>query len=55
MSIGIARIWVLLRPATVAIESDPDMAGGLGEVEIFNNPPLIERVEERFDLATNTS
>ena len=55
MAIWIARVGVLLRPATVAVESHAYMARGLGEVEIFNNPPLIKRVEQRLNLITNTS
>ena len=55
MAVGVIAIRVLLRPAAIAVESYPDMARGLCKVEIFDNPPLIERVEERFDLTTNTS
>ena len=55
MAKGICRIRVLFRPTPVAIESDPDMAWGLREVEILDDPPLVERVEQRLNLATNTS
>jgi hypothetical protein len=43
---GICGIRVLLRPATVSIEGHAYMARGLGEVEILDNPPLIEGIEE---------
>ncbi len=55
MAEGILLIWVLLRPATIAIEGDADMAWGLGEVEMGNNPPLIDWIEQRLNLTTNTS
>ncbi len=55
MAVGVIAVRVLLSPATIAIKGDTDMAWGLCKVEIFDNPPLIERVEQRFDLATNTS
>lgn len=55
VAIRIAGIWILLCPATVAIEGYADMSGSLGEVEIFDNPPLIEGIEQRLDSTTNTS
>ena len=55
MAIGIGWIWVLLRPTAVAVEGYADMAWGLREVEVLDNPPLIERVEQRLNPITNTS
>ena len=55
MAKGVVGIGVLLRPTAIAIEGHTDMARGLGEVEILDNPPLIERVEQRLNLTTNTS
>ena len=55
MAEGVGGIWVLFRPTTVTVKGHAYMAWGLGEVKIFDYPPLIERVEKRLDLATNTS
>jgi len=55
MAEGVGGIRILFRPATVTVKGHAYMAWGLGEVEILDNPPLIERVEKRLDLATNTS
>ncbi len=55
MAVGVAGIWVLLCPTTIAIKGHTDMARGFGEVEILNDPPLIKGIEERFNLTTNTS
>ena len=55
MAKGVIGIGVLLRPTAIAIEGYADMARGLAEVEIFDNPPLIKRVEQRLNLTTNTS
>jgi hypothetical protein len=46
VAIGIVRIWVLLCPTTIAIEGHAYMARSLGEIEISNNPRLIEWVED---------
>jgi hypothetical protein len=54
MAIRICRIGVELCPAAIAIECDSHMAWCFGEVEIFNNPPLIEWIEQGFDSTTNT-
>ena len=54
MSIRISGVWILLCPSAIAIEGDADMAGGLGEVEISDNPPLIKGVEQGFNSTTNT-
>ena len=55
MAKWVSGVRVLLRPAAVAVQGHADMARGLGEVEILDYPPLIKRVEQRFDLVTNTS
>ena len=55
MAKRVGGIWILLRPTTIAIEGHANMARGLGEVEILDNPPLIEGVEQRLNLTTNTS
>ena len=55
MAVRVARVRVLLRPTAIAIEGYADMARGLGEVEILDNPPLIKGIEQRFNLTTNTS
>jgi hypothetical protein len=46
MAKGVGGIRVLLRPAAISIEGHAYMARGLGEVEIFDDPPLIEGIEE---------
>jgi len=55
MAKRVGGIWILLRPTAIAIEGHTNMARGLGEVEILDNPPLIEGVEQRLNLTTNTS
>ena len=54
MAVRVIAIWVLLRPATIAIESHSDMAWSAREVEAANNPRLIERIEQGFNSPTNT-
>ena len=39
----------------IAIEDDSDVMWGLREIEMANNPPLIKRVEGRFNGFTNTA
>jgi hypothetical protein len=55
MAEGVGWVRVLLRPTTIAIKGHANMAWGLGEVEILDYPPLIEWVEQRLNLTTNTS